>query len=243
MAREANDQRHPAQRGLLSRALGSIARVAGWLVAALLFSIIIEWAGMLLWWKDEGSLHSRAMLQQELRYLNEDFRRSAVSSDPARFARRFADNFYHYLFEWTHLVDFIRWQKQPPRPDESRILAVLRSAYAQSAEYVLAAMTVTQVFAVRLAVLTLATPVFVLFGLVALVDGLVQRDLRRWSGGRESSFVYHHVKKVIFPAVILAWVVYLGMPTSMHSNYVILPFAALFALAMAVAAGSFKKYL
>lgn len=243
MAREVNDQRHPAQRGLLSRALGSIARVAGWLVAALLFSIIIEWAGMLLWWKDEGSLHSRAMLQQELSYLNEDFRRSAVSSDPARFARRFADGFYHYLFEWTHLVDFIRWLKQPPRPDESRILALLRSTYARSAEYVLAAMTVTQVFAVRLAVLTLATPVFVLFGLVALVDGLVQRDLRRWSGGRESSFVYHHAKKVIFPAVILAWVVYLGMPASMHPNYVILPFAALFALAMAVAAGSFKKYL
>lgn len=217
--------------------------MAGWLVAALLFSIVIEWAGMLLWWKDEGSLHSRAMLQQELSYLNEDFRRSAVSSDPARFARRFADGFYHYLFEWTHLVDFIRWLKQPPRPDESRILTVLRSAYAQSGEYVLAAITVTQVFAVRLAVLTLATPVFVLFGLVALVDGLVQRDLRRWSGGRESSFVYHHAKKVIFPAVILAWVVYLGMPTSMHPNYVILPFAALFALAMAIAAGSFKKYL
>lgn len=75
------------------------------------------------------------------------------------------------------------------------------------------------------------------------MDGLVQRDLRRWSGGRESSFVYHHAKKVISPAVILAWVVYLGMPTSMHPNYVILPFAALFALAMAIAAGSFKKYL
>lgn len=243
MAREVDVQRHPAQRGLLSRALGSVARVAGWLVAALLFSIVIEWAGMLLWWKDEGSLHSRAMLQQELSYLNEDFRRSAVSSDPARFARRFADGFYHYLFEWTHLVDFIRWLKQPPKPGESRVLAVLRSAYAQSAEYALAAMTVTQVFAVRLAVLTLATPVFVLFGLVALVDGLVQRDLRRWSGGRESSFVYHHAKKVIFPAVILAWVVYLGMPTTIHPNYVILPFAGLFALAVAISASSFKKYI
>jgi integrating conjugative element membrane protein (TIGR03747 family) len=243
VAREVDAQRHPAQRGLLSRALGSIARVAGWLVAALLFSIIIEWAGMLLWWKDEGSLHSRAMLQKELSYLSDDFRRSAVSSDPARFARHFADGFYHYLFEWTHFIDFIRWLKQPPRPDESHILVVLRSAYAQSAEYVLAAMTVTQVFAVRLAVLTLATPVFVLFGFVALVDGLVQRDLRRWSGGRESSFVYHHAKKVIFPAVILAWIVYLGMPTSIHPNYVILPFAGLFALALAIAAGSFKKYL
>lgn len=243
MARDVDAQRHPVQRGLLSRALGSVVRLFSWLVAALLFSIIIEWAGMLWWWKDEGSLHSRAMLQQELRYLNEGFRQSVVTSDPGRFARRFADNFYHYLFEWTRLVDFNRWLNQPPRPNESRILALLRSAYSRSAEYLLAAMTVTQVFAVRLAVLTLAMPVFVLFGLVALVDGLVQRDLRRWSGGRESSFIYHHAKKVIFPMLILAWVVYLGMPTTIHPNYVILPFAVLFALAMAIAAGSFKKYL
>ena len=63
-------------------------------------------------------------------------------------------------------------------------------------------MTVTQVFAVRMAVLTLAMPVFLLFGLVGVTDGLVQRDLRRWGGGRESSFVYHHAKRFIMPAVL-----------------------------------------
>jgi len=46
-------------------------------------------------------------------------------------------------------------------------------------------MQVTLVFAVRVAILTLAMPVLLLFSLVALVDGLVQRDLRRWGGGRE----------------------------------------------------------
>ena len=140
-------------------------------------------------------------------------------------------------------MDFIQWLKQPPAPEEGRLRAVLRSTYAKAADYVIAAMTVTQVFAVRLAVLTLATPVFALLGLVALVDGLVQRDLRRWCGGRESSFVYHHAKKAILSALILAWIVYLGMPTSVHPNYVILPFAVMFAAAMAVTAGSFKKYL
>lgn len=243
MAREEDARRYPVQRGFISGALGNIARVGSWLVAALLFSILVEWAGMLFWWKDEGPLHSRAMLQQELDYLNENFRHSIVSSNPARFARDFADNSYHYLFEWTHFVDFIRWLQQPPRPKESAIRALLRSLYARIGDYVVAAMTVTQVFAVRMAVLALAMPVFVLFGLVALVDGLVQRDLRRWAGGRESSFVYHHAKKVMFPAVVLAWVVYLGIPISVHPNHVILPFATLFALAMAVTAGSFKKYL
>ena len=56
-------------------------------------------------------------------------------------------------------------------------------------------MQITQVFALRLVILTLAALVIGLFTLVALVDGLVQRDLRRWGGGRESSFVYHYAKK------------------------------------------------
>jgi hypothetical protein len=39
-------------------------------------------------------------------------------------------------------------------------------------------MQVTQVFSVRLAILTLAMPIFLLFSLVALVAGQVQRDQR-----------------------------------------------------------------
>jgi len=69
-----------------------------------------------------------------------------------------------------------------------------------------------------------AMPIFLLFSLVALVDGLVQRDLRRWGGGRESSFVYHYAKKAALPLVVL-------------------PFATLFALTVAVTASTFKKYL
>jgi integrating conjugative element membrane protein (TIGR03747 family) len=107
----------------------------------------------------------------------------------------------------------------------------------------IAALVITQVFAVRLAVLTLSLPVFLMFALVAIVDGLVQRDLRRWSGGRESSFVYHHAKRAVFPFVILAWVVYLACPVSVHPSLVILPFAVLFAAALAVTVSTFKKYL
>ena len=87
------------------------------------------------------------------------------------------------------------------------------------------------------------TPVFVLFTLVALVDGLVRRDLRRWGGGRESSFVYHYAKQSVLPLVALAWVIYLSLPFSVHPSFVVLPFAALFGLSASIMAGTFKKYL
>ena len=86
-------------------------------------------------------------------------------------------------------------------------------------------------------------PVFVLFSLVALVDGFVKRDLRRWGGGRESSFVYHWAKRSAMPLMVLSWVIYLALPFSLHPTFIVLPFATLFALSVSVTASTFKKYL
>ena len=244
MAEAVNDpRRRVVQQGLISKSLTAAAKVIQWLMLSLLFSILVEWAGMLLWWPEEGTGHSRAMLATEISYLESDFRRSVVTSDPARFARRFADNSYHYLFEVTGFVDFLRWVSPPPAVNEQGLRPTLHRIYRPIAEFAIAMMQVTQLFSVRLAVLTLAMPIFLLFSLVALVDGLVQRDLRRWGGGRESSFVYHYAKKAALPLVVITWVVYLALPFSLHPTFIVLPFAVMFALSVAVTASTFKKYL
>jgi integrating conjugative element membrane protein (TIGR03747 family) len=72
---------------------------------------------------------------------------------------------------------------------------------------------------------------------------LVKRDLRRWGGGRESSFVYHWAKCSALPLLVLTWVVYLALPFSLHPGFVVLPFAILFALSVELTASTFKKYL
>ena len=244
MTEAVNDpRRRVVQQGLISKSLTAAAKVIQWLMLSLLFSILVEWAGMLLWWPEEGTGHSRAMLATEISYLESDFRRSVVTSDPARFARRFADNSYHYLFEVTGFVDFLHWVSPPPAANEQGLRPTLHRIYRPIADFVIAMMQVTQLFSVRLAVLTLAMPVFLLFSLVALVDGLVQRDLRRWGGGRESSFVYHYAKKAALPLVVITWVVYLALPFSLHPTFIVLPFAVMFALSVAVTASTFKKYL
>jgi integrating conjugative element membrane protein (TIGR03747 family) len=237
-------QRHPAQQqGLISRALAGLSKLAFWLFAAWLFSVLAEWVGMWLWWPQEGVDHSRRMLEREIGYVHRDFAQSLLVEHPAAYVRLFAEVSYHYLFQVTGLERFGLWLHQPPDPDGYRLQLWLRGLFAHIAEHVIAAVNITQVFALRLGVLTLAMPVFVLFGLVAVVDGLVQRDLRRWGGGRESSFLYHHAKRLVWPSIVLAWVVYLAMPVSVHPNFVILPFAVLSALATAVTASTFKKYL
>ena len=239
----ADPRRREVRRGLISTALTTLAKGVQWLLLALLFSILTEWVGMVFWWPEEGLQHSRSMLAAEIGYLDSDFRRSVVTSSPAEFAKAFADKSYTVLFEFTRVVDFIAWLSVPPALDESGLRPRLHSIYHPVAEFVIAGMQVTQVFSVRLAILTLAMPIFVLFSLVALVDGFVKRDLRRWGGGRESSFVYHWAKRSAMPLLVLSWVIYLALPFSLHPSFIVLPFATLFALSVAVTASTFKKYL
>jgi len=244
MAESAADaRRRDVRQGLISRFLATFAQGIKWLLLSLVFSVIMEWVGMVFWWPDEGLAHSRDMLAAEIGYLQADFGRSLVSSDPARFTRAVADKTYTILFEFTRIADFIEWVSVPPGPNDSGLQARIHAVFRPVADYVLAAMQVTQVFSVRLAILVLALPVFWLFSLVAIVDGLVKRDLRRWGGGRESLFVYHWAKRSALPLLVLTWVIYLALPFSLHPSFVVLPFATLFALSVAVTASSFKKYL
>ena len=87
----ADPRRREVRQGLISTALTTLAKAVQWLLLALLFSILTEWAGMVLWWPEEGIQHSRAMLEAEIGYLDADFRRSVVTSSPAEFAKSVAD--------------------------------------------------------------------------------------------------------------------------------------------------------
>ena len=241
---EPTDPRRPVARpGIFSRVLTGIAQGLKWIFISLVFSILIEWIGMVFWWEEQGLAHSRQMLVNELQFLGTDFHRSWLTAHPMQFASDLSDRFYHIVFEWTGIVDLIQWITPIPSIEESGVRPLLHSVYRPVADFVLASMQITQVFAVRLAILVLATPVFGLFTVVALVDGLVQRDLRRWGGGRESSFVYHYAKKAAMPLIIMAWVLYLALPFSLHPSWIILPFALAFGFAVTITASTFKKYL
>ena len=243
MAQQAVHQtsQHPAQKGIISGTFSVIAKMFFALFMALMFSIVVEWVGMTFFWDEPGSEHAQKMLEIEIEYLNQDFRKSIVTSSPARFAREMADTSYYYLFEWTGLIRFFQWAGSAT--PESRLHQYAHHIATTLWDYILAMIAVTQVFAVRLSILILAIPVILLALIAGFTDGLVQRDLRRWGGGRESSFLYHHAKKVILPAIISAWVVYLAMPFSVHPSLIIVPFTLMAGIAMAVTTSTFKKYL
>ena len=233
------------EQGIIGSVLTNSLKLVFFLLLTLVFSILIEWIGITVIWPEQGRQHSEQMLEKELGYLNDDFKHSAIVEHPKQFAGRFAAVFHHYLVEVTGIETLIQWLAQPVNTNTvtTGFRLQLRGWYTKSAKYLQAAVTISQVFATRLAILTLALPAFILLSLVGLVDGLVQRDIRRWSGGRETSFVYHWAKRIVLPSLYLPWIIYLAMPVSVHPNLVVLPFALLCALSVAVMATTFKKYV
>ena len=125
------------------------------------------------------------MLAQELAWLPADLRESLLVSSPARFALHLSQGLYHYAFEATGITGLLHALDAAPASAPSGLVPGLRALLLPARDYLAAAMNITQVFGLRLAVLVLSSPVFVLFGLVGLTEGLVRRDLRRWRGGWE----------------------------------------------------------
>jgi len=228
--------------------IGWLLSVATGLVASVILSFVlgtfIEWIGMHWWWQDQGVRHSKDMVIEDLNYLR-DYHQSLVTDDTVQFAASWALAASR-PFEAIGVNRFIASQRQRPplTVDESPVRRAVKLTLRDSAKYLTAAIYVAQDAAIRLAIVVLALPAFLLAVLLGLIDGLGRRDIRKWSGGRESSFVYHHAKRLLWPAFTGGFTLYLTWPTGgFNPAWMVLPFCAALAWTMSLMASTFKKYL
>ncbi|KAB0502642.1 TIGR03747 family integrating conjugative element membrane protein [Pseudomonas lini] len=237
-----NTPRQPIQRpGLIISAIGLILRIIGLLIASLLFSILIEWAGLLFFWGDQGWRHSEAMLTNELRWLSEHFRFSLIVQQPGQTIVQILDFLKQWLLVKTGFADFAQQARASSQGEGfwSRTSLI----YMSIEDFVLAAVYVTFIFVVRLTILVLVTPLFMLASFTGFIDGLMRRDLRKFGAGRESSFVYHRAKRAVMPLLIIPWIIYLSLPFSLNPIAIFLPCAVILGATLAITATTFKKYL
>ncbi len=232
----------PIQRpGLIVSAISLVLRIIGLLIASLLFSILIEWAGLLLFWGDQGWRHSQAMLSSELGWLSGHFTSSLILQQPGQTIVQWLDFLKQWLLVKTGLTDFA--QQARVSSQGHGFWSGINQLYVNIEDFVLAAVYVTFTFVVRLTILALAIPLFLLAMFTGFIDGLMRRDLRKFGAGRESSFVYHRAKRAVIPLLIMPWIIYLSLPFSLNPLAVFLPFAVMLGVTTAITASTFKKYL
>lgn len=241
------ERQQARQRGLVASVVTLPWRLFGVLVASLLLSIVIECVGMHLFWPDQGWRHAQGMLHYELNQLSTHFTRSAVVQEPERTARWLVEGTYEWVFVKTGLLDWMRDASAQTSAGSHRPTKAFRYyiglVYVNVESYLIAAAYTTLIFLVRLLVLCLTLPLFLMAAFVGLVDGLVRRDIRRFGAGRESGFIYHRARASLIPLAVLPWVTYLALPVSVNPLLILLPSAALLGVAVCIAAATFKKYL
>ncbi len=200
--------------------------VVGWVLMALFLSVLIEWVGIFFGlWDQPGVLHSEYVLKKELSWLNSDF--STVLGSPAESSIRFSRYMYQVFFVWFN-VDLI----------QSLLQVESISAFAV---YIKAAVTIIQLFFVRLIILLFSLPVLAIFAIVAIFDGTMTRDVRRFGLDLERAWIWSNAKASIKPLVVTPFIVYLGSPWSIHPNWIILPFVLTLSVALWLVTSKFKK--
>ncbi|QJI37073.1 TIGR03747 family integrating conjugative element membrane protein [Pseudomonas sp. ADAK13] len=237
-----NTPPQPIQRpGLIISAINLVLRIIGLLIASLLFSIFIEFVGLLLFWGDQGWRHSQAMLTSELGWLSEHFKSSLILQQPGQTIVQWLDFLNQWLLVKTGLADFA--QQARVSSQSNGFWGWTNLLYVSIEDFVLSTVYVIFTFVVRLTILVLTTPLFLLASLTGFVDGLMRRDLRKFGAGRESSFVYHRAKRAVLPLLMVPWIIYLSLPFSLDPFAILLPCAVLLGAAVTLTSMTFKKYL
>lgn len=221
------------QKGIISMLLGWAGRVIATLLASLLFSLVTEWVGIAFIWPEQGVQHSHLLMDSELHWFSANVRRSLLTADPAGQLDAVLQHIWQWVFVDTKFVEGLAWLRSSPDAHELYLLG----------DYLKAAVYITLTFVLRVFILLLTAPLFVLAAFTGVVDGLVRRDIRRFGSGYESGFVYHHAKHLVMPIFYLAWIVYLTLPFSVPPFVILLPAAFLFGLSLSITVGTFKKYL
>ncbi|MBL5862113.1 TIGR03747 family integrating conjugative element membrane protein [Serratia fonticola] len=235
------------QQGLIANIITLPFRVFGVLCGSLILSILIECIGIYFFWPEQGWHHAQTMLDYELGQLTSHFTQSLVVQEPGRSAQKIVGEAYDWIFVKMGLQEWISDAAKQARSGSFSQTRDFRYymglVYVHVETYLIAAAYMLLVFLIRLLVLCLTLPLFLMAAFVGLVDGLVRRDIRRFGAGRESGFLYHRAKASLMPLAVLPWVIYLSLPISVSPLLILLPSAVLLGLAMDIAVGSFKKYL
>lgn len=212
----------------------------------------IEVVGSFTLWRGQGFGHSQQIVQQDLGYIAAAPRSLLVGDTVAMSQRilRTVQTPYEKLgvLRWYERTRQPKARAQATVAHDGEISVGLQKGTAQMAfllsEWAVMSMFVLQDVLLRLSVAVYALPAFVLACLLGTIDGLVRRDIRRWSGGRESSFIYHHAKRYTAWALTGGFSLYLTWPFGgFNPAYMVLVFTILVASTLSTTVAAFKKYV
>jgi integrating conjugative element membrane protein (TIGR03747 family) len=203
-----------------------------------MMSVIIEWIGMTWFWEDEKHTHAHDMVVYEQRFI--DHRMLNAKDKASLFIYEKTTKINDWIVRKSNSNKWLVQLNQSKHRSNTR--QSLFKIYTQHRHYIDAIFPITQVFFIRVAIIIFSLPTFFIAGLVGFVDGLVERHLRRWGGGRESSNIYNIARRSVWPLFFTSCVIYISCPITIHPAFIVMPSAILYGLSVRVTFERLKKY-
>ncbi|MBY5172969.1 TIGR03747 family integrating conjugative element membrane protein [Klebsiella variicola] len=218
-------------------------KLLGLFFFSLFLSIVLEFVGITFFWSDAGWHHSQEVLLTELAWFRDDFRQG-LSVVSGMSPGGLTSSVIGTLHEWLMVKSgFEAWVDAGAGESAGLMNRAGSSLWRLLQDYILAAIHVTLVCVLRVLVLLYTLPSFFLVMLAGATEGWMMRELRRFGAAYESSFIYHHARRMIKPLFLLPWLVYLNIPVAVWPPVILLPSGLLLASAVMATVATFKKYL
>ena len=189
---EKAQQQQEGQKTFLGILISTPFHFLGVMFGSLLAAIVVEWICLYLFWPEAGWRHAQQMFEYELSWLSQDLIHSVVINEPGRTATWLAQMVYDWLMVKNGMLDSINALTQYARTTSPLQIVNFDLRYETGRvmiklqDYGLAALYTVLTFCVRMVILTMTIPLFLLAGFTGLVDGLVRRDLRRSSSSAQA---------------------------------------------------------
>jgi hypothetical protein len=102
---------------------------------------------------------------------------------------------------------------------------------------------ISKIIVTRLSIFIMAMPfLMVIFGLF-VIDGLVQRDIRKFRGERESTLFFHRAKLLCKKLFIFIFFLFMVLPCSASPEYILTPLGFVCGMTAMLSIKNFKKYM
>lgn len=203
------------------------AGMLAWLWRLPLIVLVLDLIFVFVVWRPDGAAHLERLLNQEIRYAQT---LPVTYFNAGELARRWANDINNQAF--IHL----RPAKMANTGVDHDLLAPLQSVLH-------IVLLIVLILTVRSVVLALAAPLFAAAAVIGIADGLVAWYMRRVGGGRESSFLYYNLKRLVGLTLLGVIGLYLALPFAVDPRFILLPGAVVFGLMLRLTVGNFKKYL
>jgi len=222
----------------IGRLFNLIFGFIGFILGSALLSILVEWLGLYFDWYASPQ-HAQEIFQQEYQVLDQSVKQLGQYLSHITSVFNGVNGFLSLLHEGVQSLAHL----QSSLMNRAGDYITFNLTWIETLKvYLNAALYVLMTVVVRASILFLSTPIFLMAVFIGFVDGLVERELRKWGGGRESSNQYKIAKSLIIPAYLMAWMLYLSYPQPVHHLLVVLPCAVLLSYMVRHTCYTMKKY-